>query len=335
MILTYTVCSANYLGQAKALYFSMLTKNPKTNLVLGLVDELSENEKIAFNLPFEVIELSKIPKSDIVELSQKYTMHELTCACKPIVGNYLISRNKEITELRYFDTDMLVFNDLGIISDELSDHSILITPHFWTPIIDKKHQQERDFLNSGLYNAGFFALNIDDNSKKMMQWWEQKTRNEGYLRYDLGLGSDQLWFNFIPLFFEKVKISRNLGLNVGYWNLHEREVSFSENLFKINQITPLYFYHYSGFSLQTPNIISKHQDRFNFENYSALKLLFEIYQTSILENQPKNYQNRFSVYDHKKLNSTSFSSLKNLVKRRISYILWKLIALVEPNPKFN
>jgi len=36
---------------------------------------------------------------------------------------------------------------------------------------------------------------------------------------------DQKWINLVPLLFEGISISRHVGLNAAFWNLHERTIS--------------------------------------------------------------------------------------------------------------
>ena len=42
MIVVFTLCSGNYLAQAKTLALSVLEHNPKCHFVIGLVDRLPD-----------------------------------------------------------------------------------------------------------------------------------------------------------------------------------------------------------------------------------------------------------------------------------------------------
>ncbi len=49
-------------------------------------------------------------------------------------------------------------------------------------------------------------------------------RNKAFIDLKKGLFVDQIWINFVPLFFKKVRIFLHHEYNVAYWNLHERMI---------------------------------------------------------------------------------------------------------------
>jgi hypothetical protein len=332
MILIYTVCTGNFLGHAISLHRSISKNHQNFKFIACVVDSREHLKDLIIDLEFEVLFADEIDIEEIKTLSSKYNIHELTCAYKPIFGEYLLENYTKTVELWYFDGDMLVFNDLNVVSDELSENSILITPHFFTGYNDKLHQSERDFLNSGLYNAGFFAIKNDSIGKDFLKWWATKTKNEGYLRYDLGMGSDQLWFNFIPLFFEKVKISKHLGFNVAYWNLHERKISLTHGKFIVNETLDLVFYHFSGYNPAKANEISRHQNRFTFDNSPNLETIFSTYRNSLIESNTSSFETIQSKYNNKFFKKTISEKLKAFSTKIILYFLWKGIKLFSKEP---
>ncbi|MDP5139099.1 MAG: hypothetical protein NWP83_01350, partial [Spirosomaceae bacterium] len=101
---------------------------------------------------------------------------------------------------------------------------------------------------------------------------------------------DQLWANFVPLFFENVLVSQNLGLNVGYWNLHERNIEFKDDTFTVNEAYPLVFFHFSGFDINKRDKISVHTDRFDLVNRPELQSLFEKYHEKMTQNEYGKYR---------------------------------------------
>jgi len=63
--------------------------------------------------------------------------------------------------------------------------------------------------------------------------------------------------NLLPLvlgyFSDFVRISRNLGLNIAYWNAHERNVKFFDGRWIIDG-NPVVFFHMSGYRLTFPDL---------------------------------------------------------------------------------
>ena len=61
---------------------------------------------------------------------------------------------------------------------------------------------------------------------------------------------------------------------------------------------PLIFFHYSGYSLNYPDLISRHQDRFDMKANPALNELFNICRENLLQNGHENIQ-KISCYYQK------------------------------------
>lgn len=331
MIFAYTVCTLNYLAHARAFHESFHKYHPTIPFFLGLVDRVEGRVDIS-TLPFEVVEVEQIGIKNLSEMAVRYTILELTCALKAHFASYFFETYSGTTELWYFDTDIQVYAGMTFISESLQKNNILITPHFLSPYSDRKHQSERDFLNSGLYNAGFFALKKSPVSERFLEWWKDRVSREGYVRFDLGMFLDQLWLNFAPLFFPETLVAKDPGLNVGYWNLHEREISRKDDTYRVNTSHLLYFYHFSGFSVASPELISKHQDRWSFESRKDIVPLYQGYEAAIKKYDFAIVSGFISVFDKKYQAVSFFSKVMNLAKRRASFVLWKLIRIVEPNP---
>ena len=98
------------------------------------------------------------------------------------------------------------------------------------------------------------------------------------------MSSDQSWLNFVPLFFKGVGIIKHPGCNVAYWNLHERNIEEKGNSYFVNKEFPLLFFHFSGYSINHPGLISRHQDRFLMSDNLVVKKLFQLYEKALIMN---------------------------------------------------
>jgi hypothetical protein len=107
--------------------------------------------------------------------------------------------------------------------------------------------------------------------------------------------TDQIWINFVPLFFKKVHVLMHPGYNMAYWNLHERKLTKANNQYLVNDREKLVFFHYSGFKTEIPNTISKYQNRFTFEDKIELFEIFQLYANYVESNNHKFYQ-KFTCY---------------------------------------
>jgi hypothetical protein len=90
--------------------------------------------------------------------------------------------------------------------------------------------------------------------------------------------------NYVPLFFKNVTISQNIGLNVAYWNFHEREITFENGKYRVNNKTDLIFFHFSNFKPKNKNVISPYFTRFQMDDNKTIKTLFENYCDSLILN---------------------------------------------------
>ncbi len=280
-------------------------------------------------IPFEILEVENIGIKCFSEMSLRYHTVELNTAVKPYYFQYFFN-SKYVDTIIYLDPDIQIFAPLNELEEELKINDIVITPHFTTPLNDNKWQAEEDFLNSGLYNLGFIAVKSTTTSRNMIDWWAQRLRNKSYIDQKRGLFTDQIWINFVPLFFEKVKIFTNVGYNVAYWNLHERVISYKNGAYYVNEKQPLVFFHYASYKPLNPTIISTGQTRFTFEERPDIVPLFKGYCELILKNNYiffNNFQCYFAKVKEKIENDLLVAKISKvpLYKKVIGKILREII----------
>lgn len=287
MNVVFTLCSNNYLAQAKTLMDSVHKFNPEVILIIGLVDELHTEVDYSFFNPIIIVPVREIGLSSLDELCSKYNIIELNTAVKASYFKYLSNLyGSEI--IIYLDPDTKIFTSLEGAFSELETCDFLITPHILTPIPhDGFSPQENLFLNHGIYNLGFIALKTrSQNVVDFLNWWEERTLTLGYARLAEGLFVDQLWINLVPLLFSKVKIIDVYGYNMGPWNLHEREIINQTGAYKLNDGSPLFFYHFSSYNYLYPSKMCKdYYNRYSFNNRPDLINLYSIYHKELLKNQ--------------------------------------------------
>ncbi len=120
---------------------------------------------------------------------------------------------------------------------------------------------------------------------------------------------------------------------MGYWNLHERKIDGEDGDYRVNGTYQLYFYHFSGFSMESTQQISEHQNRWDFASRKDVRPLYEGYETAVKKYDYDHVSGLRSVYDNRHKARGAYAKILNLAKRRISFVLWKLIRVVEPNPE--
>ncbi len=289
MKIAFTICSANYLPFAKALGDTLIKHNNDYTFSIVLLDKLPSTD-LSFFASHTILPVQHLQLPQFKEMNSKYNIFELSCALKPFALEYFIEKNPNAEVVIYFDSDILLFNKLTSCEEALKNHSIVITPHINTPLNEDGFlPNEEIILKAGLYNAGFIAVNNSQNTLDFLSWWKEILLVKCFNNQQKGLFVDQLWLSYVPLFFPSTHVFKNLGYNVAYWNLHERDLSGSTT-YLINKHTKLVFFHFSGYEIYNPDFISKYQNRFNFKSKPLFLPLFEEYKNRVLANKYVEYK---------------------------------------------
>lgn len=286
MKIAFTVCSNNYLSQAKALGDSLKKYSPEYTFFIGLCDRRSKQIDYDYYAPAEILEVEKLEIPNFKWMTDNYNIIELNTSVKPYYFQYFLNNYPDAEIVIYFDPDIKVFDNLGSIEEELAGKSILLTPHILSPIADDgKVPDEAIFLNYGVYNLGFLAVCPTPETMKMLKWWSNKLATQCFDRTEKGIFVDQLPMTYVPVFYEDVQVSKNPGYNFAYWNFHERTISERDGKYYINEKYPLVFFHFSNFKPVYPIHITSKQNRFSLDKLPVLKHLFSEYAEILLLNK--------------------------------------------------
>jgi hypothetical protein len=247
----FTVCSLNYLDKAVVMLNSVVDEVKK---IIVVVDKKKNIDCDLSGIAMIFAEDLNIPRYD--EASFKYNVIEMNTCIKPFVCKFLL---KYYAKVVYLDPDILVFNSLSVVIDELDEASFVITPHALCSPADSLRPSDQDFLRFGLYNLGFFGATREAVESGLLDWWHNKLIEECFYEPSSGFGVDQKFVDLIPVYFENVKILRNKGLNVAFWNLHERNIVLSDDGYFAGS-SPIIFVHFSSYA--GIDIVAKKQSRF-------------------------------------------------------------------------
>ena len=306
----YTVCSANHLAHCKTMADSFAAHHPDYSIIIGLVDKIDHRFSVEAFAPYEIWEIGKMNIPDFEAITGRYSVIELNCAMKAFVAQAIFARDYPDI-LLYLDSDMWVHSPLTVVESLLQQHSILITPHFTQPLPDNQHLPlERDLLRSGVYNAGFMAMKRSATTDHFLHWWAGHMKEECYYKFSEGMGVDQIWLNLVPLLFPETGVLQHPGANVAYWNIHERQLLMQEQNILVNNAYPLLFLHISGYNFTRPELISRHQTRFQLAELPVWKELLTKYQQLVVANGYETYHSLPCLYA--KAPTTSLGIMKKI-----------------------
>ena len=250
----FTSANLQYLDRAALLAESMKDIHPEWESVLVLVDEFPRNNKgfddltKCFDLIITPAELlaPTVDSFNIEDWLYSLTVVEACTAVKPFAFAYLAQLNRPIF---YFDPDIVVFSSMAEVLEDLTDQSsIAVTPHLLAPSNDFQSilDNEVGTLRYGMFNFGFLAVDPrKENAVKFIEFWKERLKRFCTEKTDEHVFTDQKWGNFLPSFYDDLKILRHPGMNVANWNIENRHISFnSAGELAVNN-EPLVFYHFS------------------------------------------------------------------------------------------
>lgn len=326
MNIAFTICSNNYLAQAKTLGDSFLEYHSDWKFIIGLVDEYDLNFDYSFFDRFEIIKVNEINVPDFENLVSKYNIIELNTAVKPTYIKHIFL-NYNALKVIYIDPDILVTSYFEEVISILDTKDIVITPHLCSPIDDEFLPTDYHTLRGGVYNLGFIALARYDKVKDFISWWDDRVLKYGFCDFSKNMFYDQIWINYVPAMWDNYFILKHFGYNMANWNLHERKLTSStKNKLIINEIYPLRFFHFSGYKFTQPNTIASYSNRFNFKTRDDLIYIFEHYRNLVLSNKYEIINTLNVKYDKSKSinlrKKNIFKKMINRISKTISFLIF-------------
>lgn len=280
----FTIVSRNYFAYARTLGDSLRQSNPAVEFNVLIVDRKDPAFE-ARHPEWRITWVEDLGIPDLEHVAFKYDILELNTNVKPSFAKHLLKQHEKVI---YLDPDIFVYDSLTPIFDLLDRHAVVLTPHITEPIADDKLPGEQEFLLSGIYNLGFGAFNASSESMKILSWWEQRCLHLAYNEQSQGFFVDQKWMDFVPSLCSTAYILRAPQYNTAYWNLHEREVVWSDERATIAG-KPLVFFHFSGLPPEGDDRVSKYQTRFRLTERTDIAPLFAAYRLRLKENGHSEY----------------------------------------------
>lgn len=250
----FTVVARNYSAHARVLANSVSRHHPGCRLKVLVLDD--EPHVTAGAEPFDRLALADlgIGTGEFQRMAGIYDLTELATSLKPWIFRRLLEATAR--PVIYLDPDIELFDSIEEAADLAARHGIVLTPHALEPMPrDGCMPGEREILLAGMYNLGFLALGGDVS--RFLDWWQERLSWDCVIAPDQGLFVDQRWMDFVPGCFDHV-ILRDPSYNVAYWNVHGRPLRWTGTRYEVSG-RPLRFFHFSGFSPDRPDELSRHQ----------------------------------------------------------------------------
>lgn len=278
----FTIVAPNYFGQALTLRESL--KHYDIDFKVVVVSELGFNTN-EFEVD-EIIYSTELAIKNYISKAFQFNILEHCTNIKPSCFQHIV-KNFSYDFIYYIDPDIFFYSTPENINSMFGDSTVLLTPHTMTPVLDDHRPTDLEFLRTGIFNLGFIGIRPSESADNFLNWWSNRCLEYGFNDTSSGLFVDQKWMDLSIVYFSNVLFTTYPGLNVAYWNLHERSVTCQDGIYLVNS-QPLIFFHYSGLDPLKPEALSKHQSRLIVKLDTPLHELVTSYSIALLENSKRN-----------------------------------------------
>ena len=295
-----TVATRSYLPAVAVLARSLVNLHADARITCYLAERDTDRSDDYKNL-FEIVPINQLKIPDLDNFIFQYEKLELCCALKPYIVLHQLEKNTAEAVI-YIDSDMKIYSPFEeIIKRSLQRGSVVLTPHLHTT---KAAPDYLYILRSGICNAGFMAFQNNDEAKQLLHWWCMRVKNNCIADPYAGVLYDQRWLDLAIGLFPFIYIERHPGINVAYWNLHEKNMTNQDDVVMVDDKHPLCIFHFSGIS---EDRLTKYQEEAAFAGSdTVLHELVSEYRNDIRE--MKNYYGEQQAYSYSTFNDGSVIS---------------------------
>ena len=275
-----TIAGKNHLPRARVLAASLARVHPELPFVLLLMDE-PDGRLDPAREPFEVLGMEDLPQAPLRTLAFRYVRRAASAAAKPELIRHLLARGHERVLL--LDADTVIVDDLAPLLGALDDASIALTPHLVTPATGAgARQRELTIGLAGVVNTGVLGVRSSPEGQRFLDWWRRRLQTHCFAHVIAGVHLDQRWADFVPGLFDGVRLVRDPGVNVAYWNLPERPLRIEGS-----RITAAghrcRVLHASGYDVRHPERLSVYAPSLELAGMGDVRRLTARYRRALLD----------------------------------------------------
>ena len=240
-----TLFDRNYLPHLLSLHDSLERHISSFTLYCVCMDEVSfeylqKVNKIGIVAVLYVDLESHYP--DLLMAKKNRTIVEYYFTCTSAVCSFVFDNYPDVGLLTYLDADLYFFSSPVSIYEELEGASVGIIEHKFSSWGRLKYEKY------GKFNVGWISFSNNKEGRKCLEEWRINCLEWCYDRLENGQFADQKYLDSWPAKYQGVKIIRNIGANLGPWNIGRFKigVDLRTKAVMVDEEN-LIFYHFASF----------------------------------------------------------------------------------------
>jgi hypothetical protein len=196
--------------------------------------------------------LSELANSGPAEMRYYFDAFEICNALKPFLVRHLFTQG--IEQVIYLDSDIMAVGSFERVWRWMEEKSLLLTPHqLAPPPLELSYTNEASIADMGFLNGGFAAWLRGGGAEAILDWMCSRFPIHGFCDRQAGMFVDQKLLPLVLQYFPaETEVLRDPGLNVAFWNVHERNVERQGRSYRVRG-EEVVFFHMSGFRLAKPD----------------------------------------------------------------------------------
>jgi glycosyltransferase involved in cell wall biosynthesis len=315
------IATRNHLCFAEVAARSFLAHHPGFSVFLLLVD--GDSDDAALFKTGQVVLLDDLALPHAGWYAAKLTASELCGALKPIFLRHLGAFAEKAI---YLDCDIAVFSRLTELLDRLETDDLVLLPHMLRPMpqpgLLHVNPTRADIFKAGFIDAGSFGINLA-KCNEFLDFWSAANLAPGSFHEPAGYLTDQHYLNWALITVPGAGVLREPRYNVGYWNLHERDLWLAGGqdsaAFMVGD-QPLGTFHFDGYDIDDRLHLSRFDQRHSIYDLPAVAAIVDWYSEQVLAATTAELRHELYRLDQLANGLTMTPFLRDALKKYEAYV---------------
>lgn len=246
-----TVVARGSLHEARSMVTSFERYHPGTEIVTVIIDG-TDLDRSALGLGVVLLPCDLLPGRGWADMAAIYDASGFAAALVPLVLTHLVADGGAAV---YLAPDTVLYGSIDEMYEAALRSGVALTPQVLTPLpSDGRYPDDEMIRAHGTFNLGL--LGVSSTGLPFLRWWADRARRDA-VPDDHEVTSYQRWGDSVPALFGG-EVVRDRGLNVGWWNLHERPLTRGWDAGLLAGGAPLRSLRFDGFDPETPWRLTLH-----------------------------------------------------------------------------